>query len=154
MSKVEYNVETVGNIEAEILPILKEHWEEVAVNKDTIKLNPDFEVYKTLEGVGKLGLFTARVDGKLIGYFVVIADYNPHYKDHLFAANDVIYLVPEHRGSMVGSELMMYAENKLKEVGVDVLVVNTKTHVPFDSVLTRLGYTHIENTYSKFIGGK
>ncbi len=154
MNNIEYNVETVDGVEAEIIPMLKEHWEEVAVNKDIIKLSPDFDIYRKLEGANKLGLFTARSKGKLIGYFVVIADSNPHYKDHLFAVNDVIYLAPEYRGSMVGSELINYAENKLRGIGVDVLVINTKTHIPFDSVLVRLGFNHIENVYSKVLGGK
>lgn len=148
---IEYVHEKVDDVVNEITPILEEHWEEVAVNKEVIKLNPDFNAYRTLETAGNLALFTARDEGVLVGYFVVIANYNPHYKDHIFAINDVIYLKPEYRGTMVGSELISYAEKRLKEAGTSVLVINTKTHIPFDSVLSRLGYTHVENTYSKVL---
>ena len=36
--------------------------------------------------------------------------------------------------------------------GVSSMQVNVKKHKPFDKLLLRLGYTHIENLYSKYIG--
>ena len=61
------------------------HWDEVALNKDKIHLNPDWDVYESLEKDGKFKIFTARDDTKLVGYFAVIVSTNPHYKDHISA---------------------------------------------------------------------
>ena len=36
----------------EIKPILHEHWEELARNRDIIKLNPNFDKYLKLESIG------------------------------------------------------------------------------------------------------
>ena len=138
--------------EAEVL--IHKHWEEIALNKDKIKLNPDWEMYSLLESNGALKIFTARSDDKLVGYFVVLVGTNIHYKDHLFASNDVIYLDPEYRKGMTGIKLIKAAEKWLKDDGVSVLVINTKVHRPFDSVLERLGFNLIERVYSKRLKDK
>lgn len=153
-SGVELAIETVEQVKSDILPLLKEHWEEAEANKELIKMNPCWDTYLKLQDEGMLGIFTARKDGDLVGYFVVIANKNPHCKDHIFGVNDVIYLKPEYRGTYLGSDMIMYAEKYMAKYGASVFVINTKTHIPFDSVLKRLGFTHIENVYSKAIGGK
>ena len=96
-------------------------------------------------------VFTARSDGELIGYFVVLIRNHIHYKDHVFAANDVLFLKQEYRKGLTGAKLMKFAEKCLKEDGVSVLVVNTKRHKPFDGLLEWLGYSHVENVYSKYL---
>jgi GNAT superfamily N-acetyltransferase len=146
------SIENLSQVKEDILPLLDDHWEEVAVNKDTIEMNPCWDTYASMEEAGKLGIFTARLDGNLIGYFVIIASESPHYKGHIFGVNDVIYLKPEYRGTHLGSKLITFVEKAIEDVGVSVLVINTKTHVPFDKTLNRLGFTHIENVYSKKLG--
>ena len=92
-----------------------------------------------------LKIFTARSDESLIGYFVVICRPHLHYMDHMFAFNDVLYLDKDYRKGLTGPKLMKFAEKCLKEDGVSVLIVNTKRHKPFDSLLEWLGYKHTEN---------
>ena len=77
---------------------------------------------------------------------------NIHYKDHLFANNDVIYGRPDKRAGMTGLKLIQYAESRIKEMGVSVIHINTKVHAPFDSLMDRMGYNLIERLYSKYIG--
>ena len=88
----------------------------------------------------------------MVGYFVIIARQHPHYKDHIFAANDIVYIDPDYRKGLAGYFLIKYAEKDLKKRGVSVLVVNTKVHKPFDAVLERLGFENVERIYSKYIG--
>lgn len=148
---ITYQQDSVVNFIGEAKALLELHWQEIAVNKDYIKLNPDWDTYLSLEEIGMLKLFTARDDGKLIGYFAVICRNHLHYKDHLFAVNDVIYLHQDYRKGLIGARLIKFAEKCLKDDGVSVLVVNTKRHKPFDSLLSWLGYKHVENVYSKLL---
>lgn len=150
---VKYQQEFLYTVEDDAKPLLEKHWEEIAVNKDKIKLNPDWDAYRELEAQGKLKIFTAREGENLVGYFVVVVTTNLHYKDHLFATNDIIYLAPEYRKGFVGIRLIRFAEKCLKEDKVSVLVVNTKVHKPFDPVLERLGFNLTERVYSKYLGG-
>jgi len=148
---ITYQQEFLDAVEKNIKPLLQDHWEEIAVNKSVIKMNPDWEAYHNLEDNGALKIFTARSDGELIGYFVVLIRSHIHYKDHVFAANDVLFLKQEYRKGLTGAKLMKFAEKCLKEDGVSVLVVNTKRHKPFDGLLEWLGYSHVENVYSKYL---
>lgn len=146
-----YQQEFLINIQEELELLLTDHWEDVAVNKDVIKLNPDWDAYHNLENNGSLKIFTVRVDEKLVGYFVVILRNHIHYKDHLYAFNDALFLKHEYRKGLTGAKLMKFAEKCLKEDDVSVLVVNTKRHKPFDRLLEWLGYSHVENVYSKYL---
>lgn len=136
--------------EAEVL--IKEHWQEIAVNKEKIKLNPDWETYEDLEKVSRIKIFTARDTGKLVGYFVVFVAKNIHYKDHIFASNDVIFVTKEYRKGFTGAKLIEFAKKCLKEDGVSVLNINTKVHQPFDMLLERLRFKLIERVYSIYLG--
>jgi len=82
----------------------------------------------------------------------VVVDTGLHYKDHLFATNDVIFLHKSHRGSSVGKKLVEFAQGYLKEDGVSVLTINTKVHQPFDGLMEHMGFNLSERVYSKYIG--
>jgi GNAT superfamily N-acetyltransferase len=148
---ITYQQESLVTVKADIIPLLEKHWEEVALNKEKIKLNPDWDAYANLEDAGVLKIFTSREDGKLVGYFVVFVKSHIHYKDHLFCYNDVIFVDEEYRKGFTSTRLIKFAEKCLKADGVEVMIVNTKRHKPFDSLLVWLGYKHIENLYSKVL---
>lgn len=149
---MQYQQEFLSTVQKDIKPLLDKHWSEIALNQDKIKLNPDWGVYNQLEQAGKLKIFTARDDGKLVGYFVVIVDRHIHYKDHLFANNDILFVDKKYRKGFTGIKLVKFAEKCLKEDGVSVLTINTKVHQPFDKMLTFLKFNKIERIYSKYIG--
>tara|TARA_R110001592_G_scaffold185146_1_gene429093 strand:+ start:1018 stop:1479 length:462 start_codon:yes stop_codon:yes gene_type:complete len=150
---LKYQQEFLSQVQVDCQSLIELHWEEIALNKDNIKLNPDWDSYHSLEGQGKLKIFTARDGNTLVGYFVVIVGNNIHYKDHLFASNDIIYLHKDFRKGFAGVRLIKFAEACLKEDGVSVLTINTKIHQPFDKVLERLRFKPIERVYSKYLGG-
>tara|TARA_R110000782_G_scaffold254585_1_gene342973 strand:- start:233 stop:688 length:456 start_codon:yes stop_codon:yes gene_type:complete len=149
---LKYQQEFLNQVKSDIEPLIELHWEEIALNQDKIKLNPDWDAYHSLEEQDKLKIFTARNGNDLVGYFVVILGTNIHYKDHLFANNDIIYLHKDYRKGFAGIRLINFAEKCLKEDGVSVLLINIKTHKPFDKVLERLKFKPIERVFSKFIG--
>jgi GNAT superfamily N-acetyltransferase len=144
-----FQQEFIVNIKDECSSLIEAHWEEIALNKDIIKLSPDWQAYKNLEDSGVLRIFTVRSDSVLVGYFVLFVRTHIHYSEHLFAVNDVIYLHPDFRRGSVASKLIKFAESCLKEDGVKVMVVNSKVHAPFDPLLKRLKFDHVENTFMK-----
>ena len=144
-----YAKETLAKTAPEAGPLLHAHWEEIALNKDFIKLNPDWDRYEELERSKVLHVFTARHEGKLVGYFVMLVVPHLHYMDHLFAHNDIIYISPEHRKGFAAMRLIRFAEEHLRAMGVSVMMVNVKRHKPFDALLDRMGYNYIENIYAK-----
>jgi GNAT superfamily N-acetyltransferase len=139
-------------VKEEVDELFYKHWEEVADNKDKIKLNPDWSFYEQVYLAGNLGVYTIRHLEKLVGYFVVIARSHPHYKDHIFASNDIVFIDPDYRKGLAGYFLIKYAEQDLKDKGVSVLMINVRVRKPFDAVLQRLGFSKVERQYSKYIG--
>ena len=149
---VNYQQEFLTSVVDDIKPLIKSHWDEIALNQDRIKLNPDWDAYQNFEDQDRLRIFTARDKGELVGYFVVIIGVNIHYKDHLFASNDIIYLSPNHRKGFTGIRLIKFAEKCLREDGISVLTINTKVHQPFDKLMDFLKFNKIERVYSKYVG--
>jgi len=149
---ITYQQEFLCSCEKEAQELIRLHWEEIATNKETIKLNPDWDLYYALEDRGNLNIYTAREDGRLVGYFVVIVGSNLHYKDHMFAENDILYLHPNYRQGWTGIRLLKFAEKALKEEGVSVIKINTKVHKPFDPLMEWLDYSLTERVYTKYVG--
>jgi len=150
--RLKYQQEFLSQVKDECKYLIQLHWDEIALHKDVIRLNPDWEAYQNLEDNHKLRVFTARDEGKLVGYFVVLVGTNLHYKDHLFANNDIIYLHGDYRKGFAGVRLIKFAEKCLKDDGVSVLTINTKVHQPFYKLLDRLEFNEVERVYSKYLG--
>lgn len=147
-----YNVETVDQCIEELKPLLEAHYEEIAMYKDKIKLNPDYNTYYQLEAHGNLHIVTVRDEGVLIGYYISYIHPNPHYRDHLFAVNDVLFVHPDYRGGTTAYRMIRYAQEKLKELGVSVMMLHMKVAFPFESLCEALGMDKAEYVYSKYLG--
>ena len=143
--------EAFESIKHEIKELLEDHWQEIALYQDHIKLNPNWKEYARLSAAGALRIFTVRSDEKMVGYFVLVVSQSLHYSDHLFATNDVIYIKPEFRKGTAGWQLIKFAEAKLKAEGVTLMTVNTKVHAPFDPLMERLEFDYIERLYAKLL---
>lgn len=146
-----YQQEFLATCRGEAEPLLAAHWQEIALNRDLIPLAPDWPAYEALEAAGVLRIFTARDGGRLVGYFAVFVRPHLHYRDTIFAVNDVIYLAPEHRRGWAGPRLIQFAERCLRDDGVTVLAINTKRHRPFDLLLKRMGFGVAETVYQKVL---
>lgn len=149
---ISYAVEPLEDILEELKPLLEEHYEEVAMYKDRVKLDPDYEKYLTLSELGILHCVTVRDKGVLIGYFITFIQPHLHYQETLYGVNDILFLEPSYRGSDVAVKLFMFAEERLRDEGVDVLVLHMKTSLPFEGLAKFLHYDKAEYNYSKYIG--
>jgi len=139
--------ESFTNVKAEIKPLLHEHWLEIALNKDDIKLEPNWEQYARLADQGALRIYTARDKGELKGYFVVFVTPSLHYSRHLFAHNDILFLKKSCRKGMTGVKLIKYAVEDLKAYGVKLIHINVKKKQDFGVVLERLDFEHVEDVW-------
>lgn len=151
LTNIEYRVVRLAEILDDMKPLLEKHYEEVAFRKDKIAFNPDYDKYLALDDLGMLHCVGAFKGGELIGYFLSIMNINLHYKDHIYAANDVLYIAPEHRAGRAAYNMFRFAEKDLASKGVSVLTIHMKTHVPFDRLCESLGYTYLERIYAKYI---
>jgi len=150
--QLDYQQEFLRDIKRELHDLFDLHWREIALNQEKIALNPDWETYHALEDSGKLQVFTARQSGRLVGYVFTLQSRHLHYKDHIMAITDLIYLHPDFRRGWAASKLFRFVEKCLVADGVSMLTMGMKHHKPFSVILERMGYSPHDVTYSKYIG--
>lgn len=146
-----FQEEKIRDILEEMKPMLQLHWEELANNKDVRPLNPDYDRYTQLNNLDYIRLFTVRSLGRLVGYSTWYVSYNLHYKDWMYASNDVYYLDPGYRNKGNGHIMFQETEKWLKSMGVKNVVVQDKLHQSHESFFVKLGFTPIEQNYEKII---
>jgi len=136
----------------EAVPLFEDHWREVGVDREKIKLNVDFEKFFALERLRALASFSVRLDGVLIGYAVFICSPHLHYKDHVVAFADIIFVSTEHRKTTgAGLGLIRFAERTLRGQGVAKIVYHIKLDHDFMPVLHKLGYEDRERMAEKLL---
>jgi hypothetical protein len=144
--------ERLADVRKEVEPLLVRHWDEIALNKDTVPLDPDWDMYLRIEEAGFVCAITARRDGVLVGYVNYIISRNLHYRSLLVAEGDIFWLAPECRKGTAGIRMLRCAEGVLKEGGVNKIVNKVKLHFDIGVLFERMGYKPIERIYAKMIG--
>ncbi len=145
--------ESYAQLHADIVPLMVDHWREVALYQEEIALDPDFERYRRLEAVGNLVALGARRGCELIGYSVFILHKHLHYKDCLVASNDVLYVAPDERHGGTGIRLIRASERELAHLGVQRITWHVKPKNDFSALLKRMGYATEETIFGRLLGG-
>ena len=131
----------------EAKPLLYKHWEEIAHYKD-IPLDPDFDLYLKMQAMGAIRSYSVRNDeGKLVGYACFFVRHNGHYKQTLYAVQDIVFIDPECRGG--GFKFIRWCDEQLRELGVNVVTHHIKAAHNFGPALERMGYTLQDLIYSR-----
>lgn len=136
----------------EVKPLLQGHWEELALNKDKVPLDPQYEQYLKYDAEGKILVVTLRDAGALVGYFVGLIAPGFHYKTCLTYTMDIFYVKPDARGNKGGQIMVTFLENELKRRGVQRTLMGTKCHKDAGWLFEKLGYEKVEVYYSKWLG--
>jgi GNAT superfamily N-acetyltransferase len=150
---IAYQVESISQCVEEMSGLWDLHWQEIALDRQKIKLEPDVETFQMLEDVGQLVIVTVRNDGQLVGYHVSLVRPHLHYKSSLTAYVDMYFLHPDYRGGMAGYKMFKFVEKVLKDRGVDRIYSGTKLHKDMGKLFERLGYNETERLFVKWIGG-
>lgn len=150
---IEFQVETVDDVQEEITPLLKQHYEEIALYKEHIPFDPDWDRYRALCDAGVLHIVTARDAGRLVGYYISLVLPHLHYQTTLYSHNDVLFVHPDYRGGTLAVRMFKYAEECMVEKGVTVMTIHMKVDLPFDNMVERLGWDYGERMYFKCLKG-
>ena len=148
---IKFGVERYHQVSEDIKELIKLHYEEIAVNKDVIPLDPDWDRYKALDDSGLIMTVTARDDGKIIGYAIFFVTSHLHYKSTIYANNDLLYLHPDYRKGMTGIRLITLSEGFLKQRGVAKIMWHIKFNKDFSRLLHHLGYVDEDIIVGKII---
>jgi GNAT superfamily N-acetyltransferase len=149
MQHLSTQLEAFSAVIEEAKPLLDRHWEEIALNQDTVPLRPNWKRYAELEAAGALSVVTVRAQGRMVGYCCMIVCHGLHYMTCLEARMDIFWIAPEYRGRMGGVRLFKAVEAELKRRGVQRMFVGSKLHKDVSRLFEALGYTPVEQWFSK-----
>lgn len=137
---------------SEFAPLFPIHYEELALNKDKVPLDPQYDIYLAKEAAGELLFVTLREAGEPVGYFLGFISPALHYKTCLTCIMDIFYVHPDKRGSGGGQMLFGFVEKELKRRKVDRWFVGSKCHKEASWLFEKLGFEKVEIFYSKWLG--
>lgn len=144
---IEFKQERAQDCFEEAMPLLIEHWKEIAHYKD-IPLAPDFDLYRKLEDLGMVRCYTARDENNsLVGYAVYFIKANPHYKFSKQASQDILFVSKDRRG--MGGRFIKWCDEQLQLEKVQIVHHHVKCAHDFGPMLERFGYEKIESIYSR-----
>jgi hypothetical protein len=145
--------EFTSKLYSESAPLIFSNAEEV--NHIFGELNPNLETYFTMELQGMFDVFVAREKGVMLGYMGFVTCNHLHYKAKIISTQDLFYISPENRCAFVGTKLLKFAEEYLREVrNVDFILLVSLDVRDISKIFKRQGYDKLETTYYKQIGGK
>ena len=146
-------VESLTQTLDEMKPLFPTHWEDLALNKDAVPLDPDYSVYLRRDAVGEVLLVTLRETGRLIGYFVGFIAPSLHYKTCLTGTMDIYYILPEKRGGTKALRLFRCVLNEMNRRGVRRVFMGSKLHKDTGRLFEALDMQPVETYYSRMLEG-
>jgi hypothetical protein len=130
----------------ELFPL---HWKEIALFQEEIPMDLDCDHYANLDDKGVLLLLTARIEKKLVGYFIGYFFPHPHYKSSgPWATTDMYFVLPEYRTG-TGLKLFVSFEKLARAKGAKHGVTSCKVHQDHRELLTKLGWEWTDCTLQK-----
>tara|TARA_R100000152_G_C6759177_1_gene183097 strand:+ start:588 stop:1097 length:510 start_codon:yes stop_codon:yes gene_type:complete len=149
--KTEIRLCTLDEFKVLAEPLFEEHYEEVARNKQVMKLKPNWPLYEKIDLTGWLFIYVAMQGDVCIGYSMNIMMHHLHYADLRIAQNDVLFIKKEFRGGRLGLRLLKVTEDHAKSEGCKLMLWHAKEDTTLDKLLPRLNYGVQEIMYSKEI---
>lgn len=129
----------------DILPQIAAHWSELNPSSD-IPFNPDVRTYEECDAAGILRIFTARHEGRLVGYSIFYVRPGIHCRDVLMASHDALFVERSARG-LTGARFIIWCDEQLRKEGVRTVSQNSRLDHDIGPMLKRLGYKPQEMVY-------
>ena len=149
--KTEIRLCTLDEFKVLAEPLFEEHYEEIARNKQIMKLKPNYHLYEALNSTGWLFIYVAMQDDVCIGYSMNIMMHHLHYADLRVAQNDILFVKKELRGGRLGLRLLRATEDHARSNGCKLMLWHAKENTALDKLLPKLKYGVQEIMYSKEI---
>lgn len=146
------HVESLTQRLEELKPLLPLHWDELALNKDKVPLDPQYDTYLERDAHGGVLFVALREAGELIGYFIGFIAPGLHYQTCLTCTMDIFYVRQDRRKGRAGLVLFKFVEAELKRRGVQRWFVGSKCHLDASALFERLGFDRVEVYYTKWLG--
>lgn len=140
---------TLAEIEAsqELDALLAEYAAESA-NDEIGAAAPQIDIYRGMEAAGLLHAFSARMDGKLIGFLFLLVPTLPHFGKMVGVAESY-FVAAEYRKTGAGSLLRLAAEQMARERGAVGILLSAPIGGQLEKVAPHVGYRETSRVFFK-----
>ncbi len=147
-----FQVENFADFVKDAKAIFPEHWKELALDQDRIKLSLDLTKYEKAEKDGILHIVTARENGKMVGYYTAGILPHLHYSNAgLMASTDMYFVLPEYRKGNTGARFMAAIEKSLRDKGIKKIYISCKAHLDLSVLFEFMGYKFTDKMFTKLL---
>lgn len=153
-SAVIYAVETLASCQDGIALLMEEHGQAFSFFKDQKgPANPKWEAYEELEKQGRLRICTARHDGEMVGYFLIVIGGSLHYRNLKLCLDDTFYMKPDYRRGFGLYFFVKYCTEEMSRFGGpgSCLVLAFKANQSMEPIAKRLGFVTEEIRMTKMV---
>ena len=129
--------------------LLLDYFERTNAQDGQPKLLMDWASMIKLESMGKVALFTARIENKLVGFALYVMYPHLHHGGNIWAMCDILAVDPDQRGKGVATNIVEHAERRFKQMGITQMMHSYRTIYGVTPLFEKLGFTCIEHLYRK-----
>jgi GNAT superfamily N-acetyltransferase len=142
-AKLEFRWERFHKIAHELPPLFKRHWEEIALDREFVPLDPDWDSYYANDLRGVLHVLTVRAGDTLAGYVFNLVGGHLHYVGTRFAHTEMFWLDPAYRKGWAPVRMLQENIEGLRAREVEISTISFKLgfkNARVGKLLFRLGY--------------
>lgn len=129
------------------------HWRETEMYRHGQPFCPSFDRYNSYDKAGWLVQYTARSEGKLVGYATMYLTPSQHTQLPI-ATEDTFFLLPDYRQGRNAIRFYQFLEADLWSRGAVEIMMTVKLTNGAGRVLEYLGFTETAKQYTKQITEK
>jgi GNAT superfamily N-acetyltransferase len=153
---IDIKVEGFFDCLPELQTLFYSHWQSLGAFKDKMPLSPNWKMYAALETLGELLCVVARINKKIVGYYIARVGPCLHYSSTISAQMDIMWVDDKVRNHGIGIKIFQFVENELKNRGTQIWYSNSKIigphHNSMDKLLKWMNFTPVDMYYGKWIG--
>ncbi len=145
---IEFAIEPLETSWAEMVKLAEIHWNETQTYRHFQPFNPSFSRYKQYADIGCFIQFTARDEGRMVGYGGVYIVPSMHTQATI-ATEDTWFLLPEYRKGWNAIRFFKFMEAEAKRRGAIEFSLTTPYALNGGKLCEFLKYTPIATVWSK-----
>lgn len=147
---MKFAIESLKGCWDEIMVLAEAHWQETEEYRHGQQFKPLFERYMSYENAGWLFQFTARDEGKLVGYATMYLVPSMHTQVSI-ATEDTWFLLPDYRKGRNAIRFYNYVQEQMFARGAKEVVMTAKLTNHAGKILEYLKFQPVAIQYSKQI---
>lgn len=140
-------LERLSDTLPEVEELWRLHWQDTEGYRASLGYNPDKEAFLSYERSGMFRLFTARIDGRLVGHLGCLVFPSRHTQTQT-ANEDFFFVRAEHRGAGVAADLLRFGLLELRDEGVEQVTFSDKEPSNLGPFLSKFGFKQVAKQYS------